>query len=235
MRALPPVVVSGEPNITPIFIRIWLMKMTMRVGLLDRAGELAQGLAHEAGLQAGQRIAHLAFDLGLGRERGDRVDDDQVDRGRADQRIDDLERLLAGVGLGDEQLLQVDAELLRVLHVERVLGVDEGAGAAELLHLGDDLQGERGLAGGLRAVDLDHPAARQAADAERDVEAERAGGDDLDVVDDLALAQAHDRALAELLLDLRQGGLQGLGFFGVEGLDGVRPWGGSWGCGDYPD
>ena len=70
----------------------------------------------------------------------------------------------------------------------------------------------------LRAVDLDHPAARQAADAEGDVEAERAGGDDLDVVDDLALAEAHDRALAELLLDLRQGRLQGLGFFGVEGL-----------------
>jgi hypothetical protein len=26
---LPPVVVSGEPNITPIFMRIWLMKITM--------------------------------------------------------------------------------------------------------------------------------------------------------------------------------------------------------------
>ena len=38
---------------------------------------------------------------------------------------------------------------------------------------------QRGLAGGFRAVDLDDAAARQAADAERDVEAERAGGDDL--------------------------------------------------------
>ena len=28
MSALPPVVVSGLPNMTPIFIRIWLMKMT---------------------------------------------------------------------------------------------------------------------------------------------------------------------------------------------------------------
>ena len=37
---------------------------------------------------------------------------------------------------------------------------------------------------------------------------------------DLRLAQAHDRALAELLLDLRERGLQGLGFFGVEGFDG---------------
>jgi hypothetical protein len=29
LSALPPVVVSGEPNITPIFMRIWLMKMTI--------------------------------------------------------------------------------------------------------------------------------------------------------------------------------------------------------------
>ncbi len=29
MSALPPVVVSGLPNITPIFIRIWLMKITI--------------------------------------------------------------------------------------------------------------------------------------------------------------------------------------------------------------
>ncbi len=29
MSALPPVVVSGLPNMTPIFMRIWLMKTTM--------------------------------------------------------------------------------------------------------------------------------------------------------------------------------------------------------------
>jgi hypothetical protein len=64
-----------------------------------------------------------------------------------------------------------------------VLGVDEGAGAAELLHFGDDLQRQRGLARRFRAVDFDDAAARQAADAQRDVQAERAGGHDLDVLD----------------------------------------------------
>jgi hypothetical protein len=29
LSALPPVVVSGEPNITPIFMRIWLMKKSV--------------------------------------------------------------------------------------------------------------------------------------------------------------------------------------------------------------
>ena len=94
--------------------------------------------------------------------------------------------------------------------IERVLGVDEGRGAAELLRLGDDLQRQRGLAGGLRPVDLDHAAARQAADAERDIEAQRAGGDDLDIVAWPRIAQAHDRALAELLFDLAQCGDQRL-------------------------
>jgi hypothetical protein len=38
---------------------------------------------------------------------------------------------------------------------------------------------------------------------------------------DFAVAQAHDRALAELLFDLGQGGLQGFGFFGVQAFTGA--------------
>src|SRR5690606_787477 len=55
-------------------------------------------------LQAGQLVAHLALDLGLGRERGHRVDHHHVDRVRAHQHVGDLQRLLAGVGLGDQQV-----------------------------------------------------------------------------------------------------------------------------------
>ncbi len=40
-------------------------------------------------------------------------------------------------------------------------------------------------------------------DAERQVEAERAGGHHLDVLGNVVFPQFHDRALAELLLDLR--------------------------------
>ena len=70
---------------------------------------------------------------------------------RAHQGVGDLERLLAGVGLRDQQLVDVDAELSGVAGIERVLGVDEGADAARLLRLGDAVQGERGLARGFRA------------------------------------------------------------------------------------
>ena len=81
------------------------------------------------------------------------------------RRLGDLERLLAGVGLRDQQLVGVDAELLGVDGIERVLGVDEGGDAAQALRLGDDVQREGGLAGRLRPVDLDDAAAREAADA----------------------------------------------------------------------
>src|SRR5271168_2936454 len=73
------------------------------------------------------------------------------------------------------------------------------------------MQRQRGLARGFRAVNFDDAAARQAADAERDVEAERTGRNRLDLHRLLVLAQAHDRALAERALDLRERRVERLG------------------------
>ena len=61
-----------------------------------------------------------------------------------------------------------------------------------------------------RAVNLDDAAARQAADAERDVEPERAGGNGLDLHRLLVLAETHDGALAAIPLDLRDRSLERL-------------------------
>jgi hypothetical protein len=72
------------------------------------------------------------------------------------------------------------------------------------------MQTQRGLAGRFRAVDFDHPAARQAADTERDVQTERASRHGLDILADVALAHLHHGALAELLFDLGQRRLQRL-------------------------
>jgi hypothetical protein len=175
-----------------------------RVRTLDVGGQLAQRLRHQARLQTGQLVAHLALDFGTWRQRRDRVDHDHVDCGRAHQHVGDLERLLAGVRLRDQQIVDIDAEFFGIARIERVFGVDECASTAELLRLGDDLQGQRRLARGLRTVDLDDAAARQAADAERDVERQRAGRNRIDRIR-RPVAHAHDCALAELLFDLAQG------------------------------
>src|SRR5207244_4393955 len=130
----------------------------------DGAGQLAERLRHEPRLEAHLRIAHVALDLGARDQGSDRIDDQHVERARAHQGVGDLERLLAVVGLRDEQVLGLDAELARVAHVEGVLRIDEGADAAALLALGDQLERERGLARRLGPVDLDHAPARDAAD-----------------------------------------------------------------------
>jgi hypothetical protein len=139
----------------------------------------------------------------LGSERRHRVDDDDVHRAGAHQHVGDLERLLAGIGLEISRSIGLDTELGCVGDVERVLGVDEGGGAAELLHFGDDLQRQRGLARRFRTVDLDHPAARQSADAQGDIQAQRPGRHHLDILGRFGV-HLHDGALAVLLFDLRK-------------------------------
>ena len=106
------------------------------------------------------RIAHLAFDLGLGRQRRHRVDDNNVDRTGAHQHVRNLECLLTGVGLRDEEFIDIDAEFLRVVRVEGMLCVDKGRCTAQLLRLGDDLQSQCRLARCLRTIDFNHSSSR---------------------------------------------------------------------------
>src|SRR6516162_3338466 len=93
-----------------------------------------------------------------------------------------------------------------------MFGVDKSADAALFLRLGQAMQSERRFTRGFRAVDFDDAAARQAADAERDIEAERTSGNGVDVHRLHVLAEPHDRALAEAALNLRQRGIKGFRF-----------------------
>src|SRR5882762_7239902 len=178
--------------------------------LRHRARELPERLRHQPRLQAHLRFAHLAFDFCPGHQRRDRVDDDHVDAVRADEHLDDLERLLAVVRLRHEQVVDVDAQFLRVRGVERVLRVDERRHAAQFLRFSDHLQRQRRLARRFRAKDFDDPPARHAADSESEIDADGARGDEVNRLDGALLAQAHDRALPELLFDLTEGDLHGL-------------------------
>ena len=147
------------------------MKIRQVLRLGDHAGQLAQRLRHQPRLQADVAVAHLAVEFGLGHQRGHRIDHQHVDGARAHQRFGDLQRLLAVVGLRDQQVVDIHAQLLGVGGIERVLGVDEGRHAALLLRLGDHLQRDGGLARRLRPEDLHHAAARESAHAQRGVEA----------------------------------------------------------------
>ena len=109
MSALPPVVVSGRAVHHADLHADLVDEDHHGVGAVDRGGELAQRLAHQPRLQAGQGVAHLAFELGARHQRRDRIDHQHVDRAGAHQRVGDLERLLAGIGLRDQQVVDIDA------------------------------------------------------------------------------------------------------------------------------
>ena len=93
---------------------------------------------------------------------------------------------------------------LRVLRIERVLGVDERGDAAGCLRVRHRVQRDRGLTAGLRTVDLDDPATRagRRCRARRRARWSRSGSPPIGI--DRAFAEPHHRALAELLVDLRE-------------------------------
>ena len=180
------------------------MKITVARDFETVPGELAQRLAHQPRLQAHVLVAHLALDLGAA-ARAPPPSRPRPGRSRPSARsiVGDLERLLAGVGLRDQQVLDLHAELARVADVERVLGVDErrrrrrGAGISATA-CSDSV----GLARGLRPVDLDDAAARLACRCRARDRGSRAPVENaIDLAIDAVRRHREDRSLAELLLD----------------------------------
>ena len=146
---------------TPIFSRIWLVKMQQ-----VRALEISEVSLRMAALISRACAPTVESPISPSsscfRDKGrDGIEHDDVERVRAHERLDNPKRFLAGARLRDEQIVHVDAEPARVLRIERVLDIDERRQAAALLRLGDDGERERGFAGGFRAVNFDDAAARE--------------------------------------------------------------------------
>src|SRR5256712_3584922 len=174
-------------------------------------GQLAERLGHQPRLQTHVSVAHLSLDLGLRDQRRDRVDHHQFHGPGPHQGLRNLQGLLARVGLRDQEVFDLDAELARVRDVERVLGVDERRAPALRLHLRDGVERQRRLPGAFRPEDLHDAPPRIPAASNRKVEPQRPAGDGRHELSDLALAEPHHRAFAELLFDgahRREDGLQ---------------------------
>jgi hypothetical protein len=137
----------------------------------------------------------------LGHQRRDGVDDQHVDRAGAHQRVGDLERLLAGIGLAeisssstfDAELASRSSDRARARRRRRrQVPPDFWASA---MHM----QRQRGLARAFRPVDLDDAAARQ---IRRCPSAMSRPREPVEIASDLgdggARAELHDRAFAEV-------------------------------------
>ena len=85
-----------------------------------------------------------------------------------------------------------------------MLGIDETRDSASFLNLSHHMKGNRRLTGRFRSVDLHDASFGNTALSERNVKAQRSGGNSLHVHIRTVLAKTHDRALAVLLLNLAQ-------------------------------
>jgi hypothetical protein len=152
-------------------------------------------------------LADLALHLGLGDEAGDGVDHHHRHLPRADQDVGHLEGLLPALGAAEQHPVGIDPGGGRPGEVEGVLGVDEHPGPAGPLGLGEDRQGQGGLADTFGAVDLGDPPAGQATDTEGLVQGQAAGRDHRRWSSGGAVGVGEDRG-TELLGDGGQGGLE---------------------------
>ena len=72
------------------------------------------------------------------------------------------------------------------------------------------MQGQRRLTGAFRSVDFDDAPHRQTANAKGNIQPQRAGRTGFDLLDRIAIAQLHNRSLAELPLNLGKRAVQRL-------------------------
>ena len=166
------------------------MKITVVFDLLMAPVSFLRGLRHEARLKAHLGISHVTLEFALRNERGNRVNDHDVQSAASDENLGNLQGLLSGIRLRNQQVVCVDADFAGVADVQCVFGINEGGQAVSLLGLGHDVQRQGGLAARFRAVDLDDASARNTSDAECIVETDGAGRDHLNIGRDLLAGRA---------------------------------------------
>ncbi len=119
-------------------------------------------------------IPHFAFDFGFWRQRCHRVDHQHVDTAGTHQHVGNFQGLLTGIRLGNQQIGDIHAKFLCITNIQRMFRINKGGDATDILHFGNHLQRQRGLAGRFRAIDFHDTPARQAADTKRNVQPQRA-------------------------------------------------------------
>ena len=109
-------------------------------------------------MNADRAVAHVAFEFRLRGQGSDRIHHHKGHRARPDKGVGDLKRLLPGIGLRDQQFIQIHAKFFRILRIKRMFGVHKGTDAALFLFFCNAVKGQRGLARAFRPIDLDDPA-----------------------------------------------------------------------------
>ena len=154
-------------------------------------------------------IAHLTFNFRLRGKGSYGVNDDDVNCAGAHQHIGNLQGLLTGIWLGNQEVIGIHAKQASILRVERVLGVNKRGNAAVLLRGCNSVQRNSGLTRRLRAINLYDAPARETANTKSDIDCGITGRNGLNRWA-VVIAQAHHSAFAVILLNHGHCGIEGL-------------------------
>ena len=162
------------------------------------------------------RIAHFTFQLSPRDKSGHRINHQNINRARTHQCIGDLERLLARIGLGNQEIININAQLFGIGRIQRMLGINNRTGAPGLLRFSNNMQSQCGFTGTFRPVNFCNTPTGQPANAKANIQADRACRYRGNPVMELALAiKLHNRAFTECTFDLPQRGIKGFLFFRI--------------------
>ncbi len=157
---------------TPIFMRIWLRKITI---VLERETVPLISAGPDSSTLHGGRHGYPPYRLQappLDKGRNG-IHHQHIHRAGSHKRIRDLQSLFPRIGLAEEEVIKIDAQFTCITRIERVLRIHEGADTALFLRFRDGVERERRLAGTFRSINFDNPAARKPANAQRDIKGER--------------------------------------------------------------
>ena len=150
-------------------------------------------------------VAHIPFHLGPGNQGRHAVDYNAIDGAAPYQLFRYIQSLFGAVRLGDQQIVQIQPAITRVMRVHGVLHIDIGGQTTRLLGLRHNVNSQGGLACRFGAIDFSNAPPGNSTHAQRQVQGQGAGGNDLSGNTLAQFSQAHHRALSVVLFDFAQG------------------------------
>ena len=81
-------------------------------------------------------VTHFTFNFGPRYQRGHRIDHQDINGAASHKHIGNFQCLLAGVRLGNEQVVTIDPEFFGIRGVQRMFRIDECGNAVFFLRFG---------------------------------------------------------------------------------------------------
>ena len=145
-------------------------KYNRTVASSDGSGQFPECLGHQSCLKTYMGITHIAFQLCLRNQCGNRVNHHDIDCTGADHGFGNLQCLLSVIRLGNIHIIHIYADCLGICGIQCMLRINKSGNSSALLYFSDHMKGYRGLTGRFRSEDLYDSSLGNTAETQRNVQ-----------------------------------------------------------------